>query len=156
MTDPTNPTDVLKAIPVEPVKLTFEEWEARFRPIKNYITENSPYDGFMFETYGNDFAIAVDSARTLKPAHVWTLFDSGIIGDGYHYIDRAGYFITEVPADGHCYEIGEPYETDEEDSVKEEHSELIERLENFELIPEDEDDASSPVERQQPADQGTR
>ena len=79
--------------------LTWEEWCRDYRPIKNTIVDGASYDGFMFETYDRELQTVQEAARA-DPNKVWTLLSEGgsvWIGDGIHFVNRLGYFITEVP-----------------------------------------------------------
>ena len=109
MTDPTSPKDLLKVVPAQPIQLTFDEWAAKFKPVKNHLNPGRGYDDTLFETYDEDLKYVVDkTCEQNGNAYVWTLVDDGeteAITDGYHYINRMGYFITEVPCDEHSYEI---------------------------------------------------
>jgi hypothetical protein len=70
--------------------LTDDQFIEKYRPIEN--TEGD----FLFETYGSDLA----RIKTTKPDHVWTLVEVEGIGyliPGIHYVNRFGYFITELP-----------------------------------------------------------
>jgi hypothetical protein len=52
----------------------------------------------MFETYGEE----VDYVTKADNKHVWTWIQgdmSDLIVAGYHYVNRLGYYITEVPWD---------------------------------------------------------
>ena len=80
-----------------------EEWEATYKPIYNHIDKNASFQddsgqGIMFETYGEEYAF-VNSQQ--DPACIWTYGDGddggSYIWNGYHYINRLGYFITEIP-----------------------------------------------------------
>ena len=65
-------------------------WQAHYKPIQDGQGDK------MFETYGNDL-LAVKEA---DPDKVWTLMDGDegtFIGNGYHHVNRLGYYITEVP-----------------------------------------------------------
>lgn len=105
------------------VYLTYDEWCEQFKPIKNMVISNASFEGTMFETFG----VELKAVNLANPARVWTYFDgdldenllekagykkedgeyvldgetaeSGFIGEGLHYVNRMGYFITEVPAD---------------------------------------------------------
>ena len=81
--------------------MTYEEWAEKFRPIKNHIDDNASFDGTMFETYGAEFEEVVKVANT-EPRRVWTYVsgDAETITDGLHFVNRMGYFITEVPFEG--------------------------------------------------------
>lgn len=72
----------------------FMEWSDKFKPIPNHF-RNDP-DEEMFETYGEE----VDFVVKYDPKHIWTWIQgdmSDLIVAGYHYVNRLGYYITEVP-----------------------------------------------------------
>jgi hypothetical protein len=108
MADPTSP-NTLKLTPATPIKLTWEEWVAKFKPIQNPFCSRDE-DGFMFETFGEEHQFVVDkSCEQNGNAYVWTQVSEDEymgITDGYHYVNRMGYYVTEVPCEpDHCYEI---------------------------------------------------
>lgn len=81
---------------------TFESWLEDFKPIKNHLDDNASFqdengEGIMFETYGDDVAFV----KSQDPAKIWTYGDGddggSYIWSGWHFINRIGYFITEVP-----------------------------------------------------------
>jgi hypothetical protein len=85
------------------IEMTMEEWEATYKPIKNHIDKNASFQdesgqGIMFETYGDEYTFVNSQS---DPACIWTYGDGddggSYIWNGYHYINRLGYFITEVP-----------------------------------------------------------
>jgi len=72
----------------------FDEWAKKFRPIKNHFSKYP--NETMFETFGEevDFVVKADNK------YVWTWLQgdmSDLVCAGYHYVNRLGYFITEVP-----------------------------------------------------------
>jgi hypothetical protein len=74
----------------------WDKWEEKFKPIKNHLV-NDP-DQQMFETYGEE----VDYVTKADNKYVWTWIQgdmSDLIVAGYHYVNRLGYYITEVPWD---------------------------------------------------------
>ena len=84
------------------IEMTFEDWEKTYKPIPNHIDENASFQddnnvGIMFETYGDEVAFV----KKADPAHIWTYGDGddggGYIWSGWHFVNRLGYFITEVP-----------------------------------------------------------
>ena len=82
--------------------MTYDRWVKTYRPIK--CGENAPVDGYMFETFGEELKV-VQRAYEKDPRCVWTLVTPGCcnhwyISSGYHYVDRMGYFVTEVPFEG--------------------------------------------------------
>lgn len=94
------------------LRLQVEEWEDTYKPIVNTLSDNPSWDsgsgGLMFETYGHE----LDHVRRISeenPKRVWTYIDGHdypVIVNGYHIVNRIGYFITDVPAvDGFDYEV---------------------------------------------------
>ena len=103
--------------------LTVEEFEEKFKPIKNHLVTDASFSGAMFETYGPE----LDFVKAAKPECVWTWMDGDVsqfhaaihavekngdffkpgdepvdnsfIGDGFHHVDRIGYLVTEIPAE---------------------------------------------------------
>ena len=79
-------------------EMTMEEWEATYKPILNNIDTNASFDGLMFETYGDEY----EFVKSANPLCIWTYGDGddggSYIWNGFHLINRLGYFITEVPA----------------------------------------------------------
>lgn len=76
-----------------------EEFYETYKPIKNPIDNNASFDGAMLETYGAELEHVLKVARE-KPDHVWTVIDGDgglCISTGYHFVNRLGYIITEVP-----------------------------------------------------------
>ncbi len=104
----------MSELPTVIPELTFEEWELRFKPIRNHIDPNAAADGRMYETFGAEVAF-VFSRNTTHPGTVWTIVEcddedaaeldeegdtcapSWLITDGFHLINRIGYFVTELP-----------------------------------------------------------
>ena len=84
------------------IELTMEEWEATYKPIPNNIDPNASFQnedgiGIMFETYGDE----VEFVKKAHPNHIW-MYGSGddggtYIWNGWGFVNRLGYFITEVP-----------------------------------------------------------
>ncbi len=77
--------------------ITHGEWFTQFKPIINLIDDNASFDGTMFETYGEQ----VELVRSTSPSRIWTLKeteDGGTeyISAGWSFVNRLGYFITEV------------------------------------------------------------
>jgi len=74
-----------------------DTWEDTYRPITNFLDDDASFTGTMFETYGAEHEVVMVVRNTNK---VWTLIggDGGTyIINGYHWINRLGYFITAVP-----------------------------------------------------------
>jgi len=85
------------------ISLTWEEFEEQFKPIKNSVSIYR--DTHMFETYGEE----LEFVQKQDPKHIWTesQIDYGFVtSEGYHFVNRMGYYITEVPwEDNVSYEV---------------------------------------------------
>ena len=82
--------------------MSFDEWLKTYKPIANHLDENASFqnendEGIMFETYGDE----VEFVKSQDPAKIWMYGDGddggGYIWSGWHFVNRIGYFITEVP-----------------------------------------------------------
>ena len=79
------------------IEMTEDEWFDTYKPILNHIDTYASFDGHMFETYGDEleFVKAQDENR------IWMYGDGddggSYIWNGWHIVNRIGYFITEVP-----------------------------------------------------------
>jgi hypothetical protein len=84
------------------IELTFDEWLETYKPITNHIDTNASFqdesgNGIMFETYGEE----VEFVKSMNPNKIW-MYGSGddggtYIWSGWGFVNRLGYFITEVP-----------------------------------------------------------
>jgi len=93
------------------IQLTEDEWFEQFKPIPNHLDKNASFNddenGYMFETYGEE----LEFVKAQDPNTIWTYGDGDdggtYISDGYHVVNRIGYFITTVPYDNskHFYQI---------------------------------------------------
>ena len=79
--------------------ITWDDFVEQYKPEIN--KEDAPYDGFMYETYGEDIEYVVNIANSDKKQHVWTIVDcedeETWVFPGYHYVNRSGYIITTIP-----------------------------------------------------------
>jgi hypothetical protein len=84
------------------IELSEEEWFNTYKPIPNHIDPNASFQiedgvGYMFETYGEE----VEFVKTHDPAYIWMYGDGddggSYIWNGWHIVNRIGYFVTEVP-----------------------------------------------------------
>lgn len=84
------------------IEMTMEEWEQTYKPIYNHIDEHASFQdesgkGIMFETYGDEVAFVKEQNADC----IWTYGDGddggGYIWNGWHFVNRLGYFITEIP-----------------------------------------------------------
>jgi hypothetical protein len=98
------------------IEMTMEEWEATYKPIYNHIDKNASFQdesghGIMFETYGEE----VEFVKSTPNNYVW-MYGSGddggtYIWNGWGFVNRLGYFITEVPCPDDLdiqIQVGEP------------------------------------------------
>lgn len=73
------------------------DWIKKFKPIKNHIDTNASFNGEMFETYGEE----VEFVKEQDEKYIWTYADGDngglYIFNGWHFVNRIGYFITEEP-----------------------------------------------------------
>ena len=80
--------------------MIYEEWEEKYKPITNPLTKDTQ----IFETYGEEY----EFIKKTDPMKIWTLVDGDIgtfIVDGWHYVNRIGYFVTEVPHNNESIEV---------------------------------------------------
>ena len=84
------------------IELTFDEWLDTYKPITNHLDSNASFQnedgsGIMFETYGEE----VEFVKSTNPNKIW-MYGSGddggtYIWSGWGFVNRLGYFITDVP-----------------------------------------------------------
>jgi hypothetical protein len=93
------------------VELTFEEWCDTYKPIPNYLDDSASFDGIMFETYGEEVAFV----KAQDPNKIWMFGDGDdgglYIWSGWGFVNRIGYFVTEVPCPDDVIiqiQVGEP------------------------------------------------
>lgn len=79
------------------IEMEYEDFIETYKPIKNHIDTNASFDGYMFETYGKE----VDFVKSQSPSNIWMYGDGddggSFIWSGWGFVNRIGYFITEVP-----------------------------------------------------------
>ena len=79
------------------IEMDYDVWLETYRPILNHIESNSSFDGMMFETYGDE----VEFVKSQSPDKIWMYGDGddggSYIWNGWHIVNRIGYFVTEVP-----------------------------------------------------------
>lgn len=72
----------------------WNEWADKYKPIKNHLVSDP--DQQMFETYGEE----LEFVQSVEPNRIWTYLQgdmSDLICAGYHFVNRLGYYISEVP-----------------------------------------------------------
>lgn len=84
------------------IEMSFEDWIKQYKPIYNHIDKNASFqddsdNGLMFETYGDE----VEFVKSQNPDCIWMYGDGddggSYIWNGWHIVNRIGYFVTEVP-----------------------------------------------------------
>ena len=95
--------------------IELEKWWAEYKPIINQFTD--PDDGiYHFETYGDEIAYLNSSEVDIHNVWTWCDGDKGTyLVSGYRFVNRIGYFVTEIPWTIHGLVI--PYDTYEEATV---------------------------------------
>jgi hypothetical protein len=79
------------------IEIDYDVWLETYKPILNHIDTNASFDGMMFETYGDE----VEFVKSQSPDKIWMYGDgdsgNSYIWSGWGFVNRIGYFITEVP-----------------------------------------------------------
>lgn len=79
------------------IRITDEEWDEKYKPIRNHFHTGGFDEQQMFETYGQELKFV----QNTDPAYVWTEVDGddgGVyIVNGYLTVNRIGYYITAKP-----------------------------------------------------------
>lgn len=89
------------------MKISEEDFEEQFLPIKNHLDDNASFNGCMYETYGKELDFVFELSKTTK--RVWTIIE----GDkntlycvaGFHLVNRLGFLITEKPWESGLEEV---------------------------------------------------
>ena len=79
------------------IKMSFKDWVAEYKPLRNPYQKDAPVNGFMFETYGAELEHVNKIQDHLQ---IWTYMETDdgkdiVIVEGKHYVNRMGYFITK-------------------------------------------------------------
>ena len=84
--------------------MNFEQWEAHYKPVINQFDPDASFGdgdgGTMFETYGQEFDHIASLVNNGQANRVWTWVDGDDgtwIVSGLHFVNRIGYFVTDVP-----------------------------------------------------------
>lgn len=81
--------------------MNFDEWFDTYRPLENPGKCGFEIDdiNYMFETYGDDLSKVLRIHKSNEQM-VWTLIEcrsDEFLIEGYHWVNRTGYFIASVP-----------------------------------------------------------
>jgi len=90
--------------------ISIESWSDKYRPLKNTLVSDAPFNGCMFETFGEELELI---AMYMNNRQIWTLVNGDDGNDyvipGYHYVNRIGYFLTENEWENEDVEVIIPY-----------------------------------------------
>ena len=68
-----------------------------YKPVQNHLNKTAPIGNWMYETYDAEY----EFVRRVPNKHVWTVLDgpgsSCYVVAGWHYVNRLGYIVTELP-----------------------------------------------------------
>ena len=82
-------------IPIETYEIQgWDTFANKYKPLKNHFSK-SPNE-LMFETFGEE----LEFIKNANTAHVWTWVQGDmcdLIVAGFSYVNRLGYYVTEVP-----------------------------------------------------------
>lgn len=96
------------------IRMSTTDWFNQFEPIQNPYDDQG-WNHALYDTNGPSYA-AIEAQLKTGEAHVWTLLDCDgklVISNGWHYVNRMGYFITKQPAaPGVEYEVSDPDDDD--------------------------------------------
>ena len=77
----------------------------RFPMRPNHLANDAPFDGCMFETYGEELAFV----REQNMRCVWTVLDCDgdlSIMNGFRFVNRIGYLVSTIAVeDGNAYTV---------------------------------------------------
>jgi hypothetical protein len=79
------------------IKMKEQSWFDKYKPIKNHFDDNASFDGYMFETYGEEW----EFVKSQPLNTIWTFihgdYDTLFLDSGMHIVNRIGYFVTTNP-----------------------------------------------------------
>lgn len=79
-----------------------DKWIETYKPQQNHIDDNASFNGWMFETYGEEIEYVFNLAKTTN--RVWTIIegddDTLFYSSGFHYVNRLGFIVTEKEYEG--------------------------------------------------------
>lgn len=93
-------------------KLTEEQFDKKFKLVKNKFDKNASFNGFMHETYGEEIGYVIKMAKLKR---VVTIIECDtedpedtlcmVYASGYHIVNRIGYLILAKPYTGPEFEV---------------------------------------------------
>jgi len=84
------------------IKIDYDEWVEKYKPQDNPNTTEGSYGNTLFD---------IDSPPPRTSNRVWTLVsgenENMWIIPGFHYVNREGYFLTEIPWESEDIEVND-------------------------------------------------
>jgi hypothetical protein len=97
---------------IKQIILSEDQWQETYKPTLNGLVNDASCNGTLFETYG----VELEAVKGYPKNKVWTLIsgDEGMsICNGFHFVNREGYFLTEESwKDGEYISVDMPNEYD--------------------------------------------
>lgn len=82
------------------IRMSYAKWVKTYSPIKNIFKSRTNIDGFLYNTYGEEW----EYVNMYHKSQIWTLVIMDLsrsasweITNGIHFINRAGFLITKRP-----------------------------------------------------------
>ena len=79
-------------------EITEDNFDEVFKPQQNHLDDNASFNGWMYETYGEELDYVFNLAKTTKK--VWTIIegdnDTMYYVTGFHYVNRLGFIVCEI------------------------------------------------------------
>lgn len=83
-------------------QMIYEEWTEKYKPMANHLVSDPEDYLVTFETFGDEYKFVLET-NEIDPRRIWTLIDGDegtYVVDGWHYVNRICYFVTEEPFEG--------------------------------------------------------
>jgi hypothetical protein len=78
------------------LQLDEETWERTYKPFINFFDSNASWNGWLFETYGEELKYVMAQ----EPKYIWTLVEyEGICSlvNGISHVNRLGFILCSEP-----------------------------------------------------------
>lgn len=80
-------------------RISEKEFDEKYKLIKNHLDDNASFDGYMFETYGEELDFVFNLANTNRVITIIESDDKLFYTTGFHIVNRIGFLILETPYD---------------------------------------------------------
>lgn len=84
--------------------MDYDTWWDTYKPVDNPFQNEGDK---LFETFGEEVDYVLDTMKS-SPDRVWTWFDGDdgtYVGNGFHYVNRIGYYVTEKSCEHAIVEV---------------------------------------------------